>query len=228
MIQKHYYLSQSSESNITAVIKHPICQLQSISNLNELINIENKQFPQLIFVDIRKTDIKFSNFLKDEYYAYYVIIDSNNENAQNCFRMARDINIRDYITTPITSSKIQDCIVRYNQYMALRKASNETNLIIKEKGLHFNIETRSIKLLEGYGSYTRIHTADKVYIVSKTIKKLFELLPNQFIRTHRSFAVHQKQVRSLRGNSLLLHNGEYVKVSKAGRQIILNHLNKAG
>jgi DNA-binding LytR/AlgR family response regulator len=112
--------------------------------------------------------------------------------------------------------------------MALRKASNETNLIIKEKGLHFNIETRSIKLLEGYGSYTHIHTADKVYIVSKTIKKLFELLPNQFIRTHRSFAVHQKQVRSLSGNSLLLHNGEYVKVSKAGRQIILNHLNKAG
>jgi hypothetical protein len=26
---------------------------------------------------------------------------------------------------------------------------------------------------------------------------------------------------------LLLHNGEYVKVSKAGRQVILNHFNKA-
>ena len=61
--------------------------------------------------------------------------------------------------------------------MALRKASNETNLIIKEKGLHFNIETRSIKLLEGYGSYTHIHTADKVYIVSKTIKSYSSYYP---------------------------------------------------
>jgi DNA-binding LytR/AlgR family response regulator len=108
-----------------------------------------------------------------------------------------------------------------------KKTANKNNLVIKDKGAQIYIETTSIKLLEGFGSYTRIHTADKVYIVSKTIKKILELLPNQFIRTHRSFAVHQKQVRSLMGNTLLLQNGESVKVSKAGRQIILNHFNKA-
>jgi len=29
------------------------------------------------------------------------------------------------------------------------------------------------------------------------------------------------------GNTLLLHNGEQVKVSKSGRQVILDHFNKA-
>lgn len=168
-----------------------------------------------------------SALMDHECYAYYVIIDSSYENAQNCLRMARALNIRDYITTPINSSAIKDCIDRYYDLMAIRKKATENNLVIKEKGLHVYIETHSIKLLEGYGSYTRIHTADKIYIVSKTIKKILELLPNQFIRTHRSFAVHQKQLRSLMGNTLLLHNGEQVKVSKSGRQVILDHFNKA-
>ena len=32
---------------------------------------------------------------------------------------------------------------------------------------------------------------------------------------------------TLMGNTLLLHNGEQVKVSKSGRQVILDHFNKA-
>jgi hypothetical protein len=31
----------------------------------------------------------------------------------------------------------------------------------------------------------------------------------------------------LMGNLLLLQNGEFVKVSKSGRQVVLNHFNKA-
>ncbi len=90
-----------------------------------------------------------------------------------------------------------------------------------------NLKKNGAVGVSGFGSYTRIHTDAKIYIVSKTIKKILEMLPNQFIRTHRSFAVHQKQLRSLMGNKVLLHNGEQVKVSKSGRQVILDHFNKA-
>jgi DNA-binding LytR/AlgR family response regulator len=228
MIENYYYFSQISECNIFTRLNLKQANIRCVSNLSEIIIYDHKQRPTLIFVDIRNTDSTFDVLLKADYFAYYIIIDAHHENVQNCFRLAREIFIRDYITTPITADKIEDCINRYNDFVTSRKANDENNLLIKEKGIHLNIATNSIKLLEGYGSYTRIHTADKVYIVSKTIKKIFELLPNQFIRTHRSFAVHQKQVRSLIGNTLLLHNGEYVKVSKAGRQIILNHLRKAG
>jgi DNA-binding LytR/AlgR family response regulator len=156
-----------------------------------------------------------------------VVIGTHHKHAQSSIRLAKDYNIRDFLNAPLTANDIQDCLDRYFHCLEQRKAADKNNLVIKEKGAHIYIETSAIKLLEGFGSYTRIHTTDKVYIVSKTIKKILELLPNQFIRTHRSFAVHQKQVRSLMGNTLLLHNGEYVKVSKAGRQVILNHFNKA-
>jgi DNA-binding LytR/AlgR family response regulator len=229
MIKNCYYLSQTSKQDVFGTIKLIAPNLQVIDAMEDvnIIDVDYEQDPLLVFVDIRNNSGSMSALMDHECYAYYVIIDSNYENAQNCLRMARALNIRDYITTPINSSAIKDCIDRYYDLMAIRKKATENNLVIKEKGLHVYIETHSIKLLEGYGSYTRIHTADKIYIVSKTIKKILELLPNQFIRTHRSFAVHQKQLRSLMGNTLLLHNGEQVKVSKSGRQVILDHFNKA-
>lgn len=224
-----YYLSQSSNMDIFASLKCEITNLQNIRAIEEVtsLNVDYEKNPPFVFVDIRDIDGPISALLDPECFAYYVIIDSNHNNAQDCLRMAREVNIRDYINAPFTQYEIQDCIDRFYHCLALRKAADKNNLVIKEKGAHIYIETRSIKLLEGFGSYTRIHTADKIYIVSKTIKKILELLPNQFIRTHRSFAVHQKQLRSLMGNTLLLHNGEQVKVSKSGRQVILDHFNKA-
>jgi len=224
-----YYLSQSSNMDVFASLKCEITNLQNIRAIEEItsLNVDYEKNPPFVFVDIRDIDGPISALLDPECFAYYVIIDSNYNNAQDCLRMAREVNIRDYINVPFTQYEIQDCIDRFYHCLALRKAADKNNLVIKEKGAHIYIETRSIKLLEGFGSYTRIHTADKIYIVSKTIKKILELLPNQFIRTHRSFAVHQKQLRSLMGNTLLLHNGEQVKVSKSGRQVILDHFNKA-
>lgn len=224
-----YYLSQSSNMDVFASLKCEITNLQNIRAIEEItsLNVDYEKNPPFVFVDIRDIDGPISALLDPECFAYYVIIDSNYNNAQDCLRMAREVNIRDYINAPFTQYEIQDCIDRFYHCLALRKAADKNNLVIKEKGAHVYIETRSIKLLEGFGSYTRIHTADKIYIVSKTIKKILELLPNQFIRTHRSFAVHQKQLRSLMGNTLLLHNGEQVKVSKSGRQVILDHFNKA-
>jgi DNA-binding LytR/AlgR family response regulator len=215
--------------DVFASLKCEITNLQNIRAIEEItsLNVDYEKNPPFVFVDIRDIDGPISALLDPECFAYYVIIDSNYNNAQDCLRMAREVNIRDYINAPFTQYEIQDCIDRFYHCLALRKAADKNNLVIKEKGAHVYIETRSIKLLEGFGSYTRIHTADKIYIVSKTIKKILELLPNQFIRTHRSFAVHQKQLRSLMGNTLLLHNGEQVKVSKSGRQVILDHFNKA-
>jgi len=224
-----YYISQSSNMEVFASLKCEITNLQNISAIEEITNlsVDYEKNPPFVFVDIRDSEDPISTLLDPECFAYYVIIDSNYNNAQDCLRMSREVNIRDYINAPFTQYEIQDCIDRFYHCLALRKAADKNNIVIKEKGAQIYIETRSIKLLEGFGSYTRIHTADKIYIVSKTIKKILELLPNQFIRTHRSFAVHQKQLRLLMGNILLLHNGEQVKVSKSGRQVILDHFNKA-
>jgi DNA-binding LytR/AlgR family response regulator len=228
-MKKIFYINQSSNTHVFEELKFTFINIQNFIEIEELghSNTDYEKIPPLVFVDMLDQEANLEDIIDVECYAYFVIIGTHHKHAQSSIRLAKDYNIRDFLNAPLTPNDIQDCLDRYFHCLEQRKVADKNNLVIKEKGAHIYIETSAIKLLEGFGSYTRIHTADKVYIVSKTIKKILELLPNQFIRTHRSFAVHQKQVRSLMGNTLLLHNGEYVKVSKAGRQVILNHFNKA-
>jgi DNA-binding LytR/AlgR family response regulator len=228
-MKKIFYINQSSNTHVFEELKFTFINIQNFIEIEELghSNTDYEKIPPLVFVDMLDQEANLEDIIDVECYAYFVVIGTHHKHAQSSIRLAKDYNIRDFLNAPLTPNDIQDCLDRYFHCLEQRKVADKNNLVIKEKGAHIYIETSAIKLLEGFGSYTRIHTADKVYIVSKTIKKILELLPNQFIRTHRSFAVHQKQVRSLMGNTLLLHNGEYVKVSKAGRQVILNHFNKA-
>ena len=225
----YYITPNSTVSDNFMALKYTIKELNQINSCEVLngSNTDYEQNPPLVFVDVMSADAEIELLLTADTFAYFVVIGFNHKHAQSSVRLARDYNIRDYLNAPITQNDVQDCLDRYFHCIEQRKTADKNNLIIKEKGAHIYIETNAIRLLEGFGSYTRIHTSEKVYIVSKTIKKILELLPNQFIRTHRSFAVHQKQARSLMGNTLLLHNGESVKVSKSGRQVILNHFNKA-
>jgi DNA-binding LytR/AlgR family response regulator len=228
-MKKIFYINQSSNTHVFEELKFTFINIQNFIEIEELghSNTDYEKIPPLVFVDMLDQEANLEDIIDVECYAYFVVIGTHHKHAQSSIRLAKDYNIRDFLNAPLTANDIQDCLDRYFHCLEQRKVADKNNLVIKEKGAHIYIETSAIKLLEGFGSYTRIHTTDKVYIVSKTIKKILELLPNQFIRTHRSFAVHQKQVRSLMGNTLLLHNGEYVKVSKAGRQVILNHFNKA-
>lgn len=225
-----YFLSKqhliSGEFN---ALKTVIKDLQILSSCEFLKSTQmmSEINPPLVFVDLTQCDDLLQDIIDTDIHAYFVVVDTNFSSVQACVRLAKELNIRDYLSAPLSMNDIQECVDRYLQYLEHRKAADKNNLVIKDKGVHIYIETTTIKLLEGFGSYTKIHTANKIYVVSKTIKKILKLLPNQFIRTHRSFAVHQKQARALMGSTLLLHNGESVKVSKAGRQTILNHFNKA-
>ncbi len=225
-----YFLANRNNPNeLFHTLRKLMAAIQPVFDVEtiELICSESRETPPLLFVDVDQPNFDFNLLSELQGHCYTVAIDGHYKHVQQCIQYAADLHLRDYLSLPLQEQTISQCLERYQQWLEDRKLSSKNNLIIKEKGAHIYSETSTIKLLEGLGSYTRIHTSDKVYIVSKTIKKILEQLPNQFIRTHRSFAVHQKQVRSLVGNMLLLQNGEFVKVSKSGRQVVLEHFNKA-
>jgi response regulator RpfG family c-di-GMP phosphodiesterase len=165
-----YYLSQSSNIEVFASLKCEITNLQNIRAIEEItsLNVDYEKNPPFVFIDIRDIDGPISALLDPECFAYYVIIDSNYNNAQDCLRMAREVNIRDYINAPFTQYEIQDCIDRFYHCLALRKAADKNNLVIKEKGAHIYIETRSIKLLEGFGFSYQPYSGDKPQFLTFT------------------------------------------------------------
>ena len=71
----------------------------------------------------------------------------------------------------------------------------ETITLKLSTGMQF-VKLRDIHYLEADGSYTLFHLADKKIMISHPLAHYQELLPSDFVRTHRSFLVNKHNVRS--------------------------------
>ncbi len=82
-------------------------------------------------------------------------------------------------------------------------------VIIVEDGEQIKIDSEKIIYLEGSGKYCLVRTKDNIFRSSKTISKVYELLPQHcFYRIHKSYVVNMYCILSVRGNEVSLINGE--------------------
>lgn len=99
-------------------------------------------------------------------------------------------------------------------------------LIIKDykslKKLYFS----DILFIEAYGSYSNIHTIEKFYTVSKTIKAITKDFPDSFVRVHRSFAVNLSHVLSFSHEEVIMNNSTKIKISRAKKMALVEAIDK--
>lgn len=104
----------------------------------------------------------------------------------------------------------------------MRKQTN--TIVVRVLGQVVLINLSDVLYLKAAGAYSKIVTANRSYLISKTLKVLRPTLPDTFIRVHRSFLVPIEQIDSFRLNVLTLKSGETIHLSKKGRQEIAQHL----
>lgn len=76
---------------------------------------------------------------------------------------------------------------------------------------------QEIQYIEGLAQYVKVHTAQKTYVVHKTLKAMEALLPpQQFYRVHRSYIVSLEKISTVYGNTIVLDQKE-VPIGKSYR-----------
>lgn len=66
---------------------------------------------------------------------------------------------------------------------------------IKDRTRMSKVHTENILYLEGSNNYTIVHTPEKKYVISQTLKKVAESMnPEQFIRIHKSAIVNMIKI----------------------------------
>ena len=223
------------ESNNTKWKQFSLVSSQSISILNEchVIDCEreisqNKKALILLDTDNMPEEL-ITMYLKQFNSSYLVIIDPLHIWASLIIRNQNDFQVNDYVQKIENASDLESCIERCKKSLEIDQTDMVVGeyFVVKDRGESTFINLNNITVLEGLGAYTKVHSVNKQYIVSKNLKKLLEQLPKCFIRTHRSFAVHIKHINSLSGNQVLLHNGETVKASKSGKKILISRFSIA-
>lgn len=193
---------------------------ESIKNYIE----QNEPYDGMVFFDATCLDgptlLQLSKQIQS---AYQVFVDPSASLAAFIIQNKSELFVCDYVSERFGEKQFKACLDRFkNSIGAVAQNGIFGNyIVLNEKGERTFVHLNDINLIEGFGAYTKVYTTAKVYVVSKTLQKFLNLLPDYFVRTHRSYAVHLMHVKNITGNTLVMNNGSKAKASRLGAQTLM-------
>ena len=123
---------------------------------------------------------------------------------------AFEVSTYRYFVKPINLDKLT---VAMDDFIKEKKMLSP--IVVNVDGEQLTISSEDVIYLEAEGKYCHIRTIDNTVRSSKTIAKVYELLPQHcFYRTHKSYAINLYCVRSIKDNYVVLSNGEKAAISR--------------
>jgi len=167
------------------------------NNALEAISILNSQNDiDLLFLDINMPKLSGLNFYKSLQNPPDVIFTTAySEYALDGF----EVNAIDYLLKPFSFERF---LAAANKALNKKKSqnNNDESILIKANKVLHKVNPDDILFVEAFGDYVKVHQDDSVITTNSTFTNILKLLPGQFIRCHKSFAINLKKMNSLAGN----------------------------
>lgn len=223
-------------NNLNILIKKYCPEVEIIDfahNTTEAEQLILKHKPDLVFLDIEMPNETGIDFIKRIWPIDFEIIfvTAYDEFAIKTFRL----NALDYILKPLSIEYLKESIGRIKEYFEEQKENQNSdlrlksykeeekeNIVLRNNGYYESIPFNSILYLKAEGAYTcfTIVKNEQLSKIITTYNLAFyeDLLPDHYIRSHRSYIVNMKKVHSLHHDKeekkLRLTNNEEVPVSR--------------
>lgn len=111
----------------------------------------------------------------------------------------------DYLLKPFTYDRFIESVVKAVEYRTFQQRKQEETIQVRSDYSKINIPIGDILYIEAYSDYLKIHTENQKTVVTRmTMSSLLEMLPPQFIRTHRSFIVSIQKIRKIKGKEIFI------------------------
>lgn len=191
-----------------SIIQHYCDQLENITlekvftQQNEAIKHLNKFPVDVLFLDIqmpRQNGLDFFKSLKKK--PLVIFTTAFSDYAVSGF----NVNAIDYLLKPFTYERFVQAIKKAEEKLQYKIGNSDQNyvLIRADYKLH-KIEFDTILFIEAFDDYIKIFLVDTTKIVARmSLKGILKKLPNNdFIRTHRSYIVPVKHIKTLQNNTI--------------------------
>jgi two-component system, LytTR family, response regulator len=195
--------------------------VQFAANIAEATKIFDTQTIDVLFLDIQlKGEIGLNISAQLPPNIQIIVISAFPEYALQAIK----IEVVDYLLKPISEEDFQLLLPKIKQrgikngQIPTDITSTKTSLVVRESGLNVVVPFGDIQYVEAAGAYSKIITAQKEHLISKTLKVLSPSLPVHFVRVHRSYLVPVDQIATYKSNHLCLKNGKQIALSKTGRK----------
>jgi two-component system LytT family response regulator len=201
----------------------------------ETIELVRLSDPQLIFLDIRMSDMNGFDVLErlsldsDRPLPHVIFVTANDRYAVRAF----EIHAIDYLLKPFTPERLQAAVQRVRERLATGEATQNgsakkqepeqeryaTRMVFKSRGRILFLSVDDIRWIEAQENYVRICTGKDSHLLRETIGSLESRLdPNSFLRVHRSAIVNLHHVKEVKSES----DGDAIVVLKSGEQVAMS------
>ena len=218
--------------------------------------------PDLVFMDIEMPGGSGIEVLQDlgESVPYVILVTAHPEFALPAF----EAQASDYLVKPVQRQRFLGSVMRAKQRIAERRVAGlarqiagavgangsgaaptrpapqppaqkyADQMMIRVRRRMFSLEVSDISWIQGASQYSRVHTKNGEYLLSRTLASLeCELDPRRFFRIHRSAIVNAAHVREVRSSGdgryhIYLHGGPALPMGRARREILEKLLSGIG
>jgi len=163
----------------------------------------------LLFLDIQMPDISGIDFLQSLPHPPLVIFTTAySEHAVQGF----ELNAVDYILKPFSASRfLKACNRAFDLYISRAREGNtdkQSSIFIKSGNEQVRVSLQDIAWVESNGNYVQFVLSHTRIISRLTITEVEKMLPDDFVRVHRSFIVARGRVEKFSKRSVWVQGTE--------------------
>jgi DNA-binding LytR/AlgR family response regulator len=175
----------------------------------EALKYINKFPVDLLFLDINMPSLSGLDLYKAvKQNTMAIFTTAYSEHAVEGF----NLNAVDYLLKPFTFERFAQAVNKAQEYYTFlhqKETTDPQDLFVRAEYSLVKLQIADILYIEGLGDYLKIFVQDmKPVITRMTMKSIFEKLPREFIRVHRSFIVPFSRIRQVRNKVIFVDNKE--------------------
>ena len=177
--------------------------------------------PDLIFLDVQMPEINGIQMLDmvPHYDGEIIFVTAHDQYAVEAFKKGA----LHYLLKPLDPEELEEAVSRVEKIVKSNNKKSKGNwLSLSTQEGWIVIKKTDIIRVESYKNYSTIVTGDATHTISKTMKDVEAILPDElFYRVHNTHIVHFTYIdRILKsdGGNVLMNNGDLVPISKGKKK----------
>jgi len=199
--------------------------VKSVNNCEKAFDFLRNEKPDIAILDIdlkdEKDGIDIASYIHNTINIPYIFLTSIQDSRT--FDKAKAVNPSAYLIKPFSNDdlyrSIELALANFNNKdktdSEYSDSTKDESFIVKCNNLFTKINYNDILIAKSEHVYIELMTIDgSTHLLRSPMKKLQEVLPNNFIRVHRSYIINSKYINTVNRQSVDI-NGNIVPIGRS-------------
>ena len=200
-------------------------------NAEDAIKSMEDNLPDLVLLDINiegdVDGVMLAEEINEKFGIPFVFLTSNADKLT--INRVKRTNPSGFIVKPFSEkdlqSNIEIALFSKKEDNSKIKEDTSTDFFVKEGNSLVKVKINELMFAKADDNYTRLFTLEKSHILSSTMKKVEEKLPDNFIRIHRSYIININFIDKIK-DSFLYIGKHQLPIGRSYQESLFKKINK--